>query len=219
MMSTPTFAFPQSLAEKYRPRKVADFIGLEKQRKILSKLTANPFASAWLFVGASGTGKTSLALAIAGELGAEVHHVGSQQCNFATLETVVRQCNFVPLSGGFHIVICDEADAMSDAAQKYLLSKLDSSEPVPNTIWIFTCNATDRLEARFLSRCRVLEFSSYGLNGNLVALLRRVWQAESNGASEPNLERLSREAHNNVRESLMRLELELMSAEPVEVRE
>jgi len=219
MMSTPTFAFPQSLAEKYRPRKVADFIGLEKQRRILSKLTTNPFASAWLFVGASGTGKTSLALAIAAELGAEVHHIGSQQCNLATLETVVRQCNFVPLSGGFHIVICDEADAMSDAAQKYLLSKLDSSEPVPNTIWIFTCNATDRLEARFLSRCRVLEFSSYGLNGNLVQLLRRVWQAESNGAPEPNLERLSREAHNNVRESLMRLELELMSAEPVEVRE
>ena len=67
MMSTPTFAFPHSLAEKYRPRKVADFIGLEKQRRILSKLTANPFASAWLFVGASGTGKTSLALAIAAE--------------------------------------------------------------------------------------------------------------------------------------------------------
>ena len=102
---------------------------------------------------------------------------------------------------------------MSDAAQKYLLSKLDSSEPVPNTIWIFTSNATDRLEARFLSRCRVMEFSSYGLNGNLVALLRRVWQAESNGAPEPNLERLSREAHNNVRESLMRLELELMSTD------
>ncbi|MGC2622402.1 MAG: AAA family ATPase [Candidatus Acidiferrales bacterium] len=219
MMSTPTFAFPQSLAEKYRPRKVADFIGLEKQRRILSKLTANPFASAWLFVGASGTGKTSLALAIAAELGEEVHHIGSQHCNLATLETTVRQCNFVPLSGGFHVVICDEADAMSDAAQKYLLSKLDSSEPVPNTIWIFTCNATDRLEARFLSRCRVLEFSSYGLNGNLVVLLRRIWQAESSGASEPNLERLSRESHNNVRESLMRLELELMSAEPGEVRE
>lgn len=216
-MSTPTFAFPQSLAEKYRPRKVADFIGLEKQRRILAKLTANPFPSAWLFVGASGTGKTSLALTIAAELGAEVHHIGSQQCKLETLEATVRQCNYVPLSGGFHVVICDEADAMSDAAQKYLLSKLDSSEPVPNTIWIFTCNATDRLEARFLSRCRTLEFSSYRLNGNLVALLRRVWQAESNGSPEPNLERLSR--GNNVRECLMRLELELMSAEPVEVRE
>jgi replication-associated recombination protein RarA len=211
-----TLSFPQSLAEKYRPLRIAEFAGLEKPRKIISKLAANPFPSAWLFVGQPGVGKTSMALALAAELGAEVHHIGSQQCKLETLEDIVRRCNYVPLSGGFHVVICDEADAMSDAAQKYLLSKLDSSEPVPNTIWIFTSNATDRLEARFLSRCRVLEFSSYGLNGSLVELLRRVWQAESNGAPEPNLERLSR--GNNVRECLMRLELELMGAETGEVR-
>lgn len=209
-MSTPTLAFPQSLAEKYRPRALSEFVGLEKPRKILSKLAGNPFPSAWLFVGPPGVGKTSMALAIAAELGAEVHHIGSQQCKLETLEDTVRQCNYVPLSGGFHVVICDEADAMSDAAQKYLLSKLDSSEPVPSTIWIFTCNATDRLEPRFLSRCRVLEFSSYGLNGSLVELLRRVWQAEADGAPEPNLAKLSQ--GNNVRESLMRLELELMGA-------
>jgi hypothetical protein len=37
-MRAPTFAFPQSLAEKYRPHCIADFVGLDKPRKILAKL-------------------------------------------------------------------------------------------------------------------------------------------------------------------------------------
>jgi DNA polymerase III delta prime subunit len=109
------------------------------------------------------------------------------------------------------MIICDEADAMSDAAQKFLLSKLDSSEPVPNTIWIFTCNSTDKLEGRFLSRCRVLEFSTYGMSDAIVEHLARVWRSETSGEC-PNLKRLVTETHCNVRESLMRLELEMMES-------
>jgi hypothetical protein len=64
-----------------------------------------------------------------------------------------------------------EADVMSGAAQKYLLSKLDASEPVPNTIWIFACNAVGRLEERFLSRCSKLpDFNSYGASEGRVTV-------------------------------------------------
>jgi hypothetical protein len=56
---------------------------------------------------------------------------------------------------------------MTNAAQLALLSKLDSTDPASNTIWIFTANDTERLERRFLSRCKVLEFSSYGLAGEM----------------------------------------------------
>ncbi len=34
------------------------------------------------------------------------------------------------------------------------------------------------LERRFLSRCKVLEFSSYGLAGEITSYLDRVWHAE-----------------------------------------
>ena len=209
-MSTATLQFPQSFSEKYRPVALSDFIGLDKPRKILSKLIENPFASAWLFVGPSGTGKTSIALALAAEIHAELIHIPSQHCTVAELEESLRMTQYMPMQGKkFWLVLVDEADQMTDKAQLALLSKLDATGMRDNCIFIFTCNATDRLESRFLSRCRVLEFSSYGLNGNLVELLRRIWVAESNGAAEPNWKTLT--AGNNVRECLHRLELELMA--------
>ena len=39
-MSTPSFAFPVRLSEKYRPRKVAEFVGLDKPKRFWPSLRA-----------------------------------------------------------------------------------------------------------------------------------------------------------------------------------
>jgi replication factor C small subunit len=203
--------FPQSLTEKYRPRTIGEFAGLEKPKRILAKFAANPYPSAWLFVGPPGTGKTVAALVLAETLGAEVHHIPSQQCNVANVEDVIRQCWYVPASGGFHLVLVDEADRMSNAAQLHFLSKLDATAFPPQTIFVFTCNSTDGLESRFLSRTRQIEFSSYGMAGDATRLLESVWQREADGSPAPNFARIVKESSNNVRDSLMRLETELLA--------
>lgn len=213
-MASLSFDFPQPLSEKYRPAELSGFVGLDKPRAIMAKLAARPYASAWLFSGASGTGKTSLAMALAQQMPAELHHIPSQNCNVAEIERVRRTCQYVPAIGfKMHLVLVDEADQMSPAAQLALLSILDSTNPAPDTIWIFTCNDTTRLEARFLSRVRQLEFSSYGLAKDATALLERVWKCEYVGSGPaPNFARIVKEANNNVRGALMTLEVELMGA-------
>jgi replication-associated recombination protein RarA len=210
-MSTPTLAFPQSLTEKYRPRTIGEFAGLEKPKRILSKFVANPYPSAWLFVGAPGSGKTSMALALAETIRAELHHIPSQQCLVANVEEVIRLCWYVPVSGGFHLVLVDEADRMSSAAQLHFLSKLDATAFPPQTIFIFTCNSTEGLEPRFLSRTRQIEFSSYGIANEAIRLLESIWQRESNGASAPNFPRIVKNGSNNLRDALMCLETELLA--------
>jgi replication-associated recombination protein RarA len=210
-MSAPAFAFPQPLSEKYRPHAIADFIGLDKPKRVLSKFAENPYSSAWLFAGPTGTGKTTMALVLAEMLRAELHHIPSQQCNIASVEDVMRQCWYVPASGGFHLVLVDEADRMTPAAQLHFLSKLDATAFPPQTIFVFTCNGTDGLEPRFLSRTRRIDFSSYGMACEAARLLEAIWQREANGAAAPNFARIVKESSNNVRDALMFLETELLA--------
>jgi hypothetical protein len=119
-----------------------------------------------------------------------------------------------------HLILVDEADQMSLAARLFLLSKLDSTALMPNTIWIFTANSKERLkepgeegEGRFLSRVKVVEFSSYGIAADTAALLQRIWDENApNTAAAPNFARLVKDSSNNVRAAIMALELELMMA-------
>lgn len=206
------FPFPASLSEKYRPRELDDFIALDKPKRVLSKFCSAPFETSFLFCGPSGTGKTSMAMALAEKLRAEVHHIPSQKCTVAEIDDVTRQCWYVPKNATFHICIVDEADKMSNAAQLALLSKLDSTAKAPRTIWVFTCNSTDGLEPRFLSRTMQLDFSSHGMAKEIAGLLEYVWVAEAGDhADKPNFLRLAQDSRNNVRDAVNSLQVQLLA--------
>lgn len=211
LLSFPAPLAPQSLVEKYRPRVLADFCGISKPREILRRLAERPYTSSWIFRGESGTGKTTAALALADAIPAQLQHIASQDCTSRRIEEVWQNCFYHPEAGKrFWLNLIDEADQMSPAAQVSLLSKLDSTTPAPDTLWVFTCNSTERFEPRFLSRSRVLEFSNYGIQRDAVELLQRVWNQEAPGKEPPPIARLVKEANGNVRAALMALELEIM---------
>src|SRR5207245_10917395 len=110
-MSTPSFAFPQPLSEKYRPRAIGDFVGLERPKRIIANFAGNPRSVAFLFAGPSGTGKTTMALALCDAIGGGPIHIPSQHCTVAELEESLRMTQYVPMGGErFWVVCADEAD-------------------------------------------------------------------------------------------------------------
>lgn len=208
------FNFPASLVSKYRPRTFDAFIGLEKVKRIVSRFAQSPKPDAFLFVGPSGVGKTSMGLALCEEIKGELHHVPSQKCNVATLEEVIRQCHFYPANGkSLHVILIDEGDQMTKASQLHLLSKTDQTAWPPNTLFILTCNSVDNLEDRLLSRFKQIPFPSHGLAELTAQFLETVWTREVGEAAEkPNFLRIVRDSQNNVRSSLNALETEILAA-------
>jgi replication-associated recombination protein RarA len=211
MQAQQTFGYPKPLVEEFRPVWIQDFVGLEKQKRVLTALVKAPRQCNLLLKGPSGTGKTSIAIATANEMLAQLWTIGAGDCKIEKLQEVIAHCNYIPKRGlnGFHFVLCDEIETASPAARAYLLSRMDSSNPVPNTIFCFTSNETE-LEEKFESRCIKLNFNSYNSADGIVALLSRIWKIKAPvTAEEPNLKKL---ACGNVRESLQRLEVALLSA-------
>ena len=214
-MAQKIIEFPQPLCEKYRPRKVSEFIGLQKPKRVIESFLKRPYDSAWLFLGPSGVGKTTMALAISEELGAELHHIPSRSCDLDAVETVTRICHSAGFNFQtgkpcpFHVVIIDEADRMTPAAQDALLSKLDATARPPQTIFIFTANTTQALEPRFLSRLQPLDFTSESLEDELAEYLEKVYKKEK-GRFALSFVEICKIANYNVRDGLNRLQTELL---------
>ena len=131
-------AFPQSLAEKYRPLRIAEFHRPgETQENLLGKFAAKSLRpAAWLFVGPSGVGKSTMALALASQIRrGDASHCQAGSATRNPSKTPFACCYYMPMTpGGLHLVLADEADRMTNAAQLALLSKLDATASPPNTI-------------------------------------------------------------------------------------
>lgn len=202
------------LHEKYRPRTWADFVGNDKAVKVLTRIAreARTAGKAVWIQGPSGTGKTTLAWLLAGELGAQeidVHEIDGADCSIERVRTLAETIRYCTASG--RAVIVNEAHAMSRAAVQAWLTLLERLPAKNVVVFTTTQGKTEDLFGDFdsplLSRCVNVPLSSYGLSKLFAQRAKEIAQAEGlDGQPLARYERLAQDTKNNLRRMLGEIE-------------
>ena len=201
------------LTDKYRPRTLQEVVGNTKAIKSLWAFSKNPRPEAFLLKGAPGIGKTSAALALANDLKIgpmDVQDYSGQEIGEREVEEIFRTLRHYPFESKWRIVIINEADKMTMAAQVLCMQYL---EKLPkHGIVVMTSNDADAFEPRFLSRLTVIHFTTQGLKQVAQDLLGRICELEGATIDPKVIARLVEASRNNIRTALKGISLEILEA-------
>lgn len=147
--------------ESYRPSTVDECILPKKLKDIFNNIVKTGEIPNMLFTGTAGLGKTTVAKAICKQLDVDYIVVnGSEEGNIDTLRGKIKQfASSVSLSGGYKVVILDEADYLNPQSTQPALRGF-IEEFSKNCRFILTCNFKNRIIEPLHSRCGVYEFNT-----------------------------------------------------------
>ena len=146
--------------EKFRPKTLSDCILPIDLTKIFQGMIKERTIPNMMLYGKAGTGKTTVARALANDLGADSIVINcSEENGIDTLRTKIRNyCSTVSLGGGLKIVILDEFDyANAQSIQPALRGAIE--EFANNCRFIMTCNYKNRIIDPLHSRCTGIDFT------------------------------------------------------------
>lgn len=143
------------LAEKYRPKKLDQVLGQSHVVNVLKKFVAKGDIPHMLFLGPPGVGKTTVAHALANELGwSIVEFNASDERGINVIREDIKNLAF---SRGKKIILLDEADNMTEDAQ-HALRRIMEKSVVANTRFILTGNNEWKIIDALKSRCVIFRF-------------------------------------------------------------
>ena len=146
--------------EKYRPSTIDDTILPDNIKNTFKEIVAGGELHNMLLTGTPGTGKTTIARALCQELDLDYLLVnGSEESGIDTLRTKIKHfASSVSLSGGYKVVILDEADYLNPQSTQPALRAF-IEEFSANCRFILTCNFKNRIIEPLHSRCSIIEFN------------------------------------------------------------
>lgn len=212
------------LARRFRPQTFDEVVGQQHIAQALKNaIAASRVAHAYLFTGARGVGKTSMARILAKALNcsnvkdgnpcneceickgiAAGHDVDVMEIDGASnrgiddIRSLRANVNVKSMRTKYKMYIIDEVHMLTKEAFNALLKTLE--EPPPNVKFVFATTEPNKLPDTILSRCQRFDFSTIELT-NIISRLKQIAESEGYEVSEEALELVARRAAGSMRDS------------------
>ena len=212
------------LARKWRPQVFQDVIGQGHiTQTLVNAIKADRLAHAYLFSGARGVGKTSVARILAkaincpeGEPGipcnrchscleitsgssVDVQEIdGASNRGIDEIRELRENIKYMPSSSRFRVYIIDEVHMLTLPAFNALLKTLE--EPPSHVKFIFATTEPHRVPVTILSRCQKFDFKRIPL-ALIVEHLEKISSEEGVEISKSGLALIAREAEGSMRDA------------------
>ncbi len=157
-------------ARKYRPQTFKDVVGQQAiTNTLLNAIETNHLASALLFTGPRGVGKTTCARILARKINQPGYDDPNEDFSFNVFEldaasnngvedirSIIDQVRIPPQTGKYKVYIIDEVHMLSSAAFNAFLKTLE--EPPKHAIFILATTEKHKIIPTILSRCQIFDF-------------------------------------------------------------
>lgn len=219
----------QVIARRCRPETFEEVIGQPHAvRTLQNAIRLGRIAHAYLFSGARGVGKTSVARIMAKALNCEngptpspcnqcsncreISHTnsvdvieidGASNRGIENIRELRETARYRPAKGRYKVYIIDEVHQLSIDAFNALLKILE--EPPAHVIFIFATTEPHKIPATVLSRCQRFDFRRLSLQ-LIVEHLKRIVSQEGADFSDSILYAIAREADGGMRDAQSLLE-------------
>jgi DNA polymerase III subunit gamma/tau len=218
-----------AIARRWRPNRFEDLVGQGHVVQTLKNSIASERVShAYLFCGARGVGKTSVArilakalrcpnvqnavpcntcsecVAISESRSVDVAEIDGASNNGVEAVRSIRDNVAYSASSGFYkIYIIDEAHMLSLSAFNALLKTLE--EPPAHVIFIMATTEAQKIPVTILSRCQRFEFRRLS-QSQIVERLKHILQSENLQLSEEGMRTIASHADGSLRDALSLLD-------------